>query len=253
MKSTSLRLLLFNIAYGTGPLRGPYHNIVSAYRYLRSDRHHIEDICEYVEELAPDIAGLVEVERGSVRNGRQDQVALIARALSHHFSYDCKYGRNSFYRLLPILGQQGNVVLAKEAPVHQDQHFFPVGTKRLVMEAHVLGLRIILVHLAVTRRVRRRQIKMLHSIIGEPGEQPTILAGDFNVFGGAAELAELMAYTGLRTLNEGHVATYPAYAPRKELDFVLCSPHVGVNGFWVDTSCCLSDHLPLIADLEVMA
>lgn len=246
----SLRFLLFNIAYATGPLRGAYHNVVSAHRYLRSERHHIDRICSYIEELAPDVTGLVEVERGSLRNQRVDQVAVIARHLAHHYTYGCKYGRRSVCRFLPILRQQGNVLLGREELTRQAQHFFPVGAKRLIMEVEISELRIFLVHLAITRRVRRRQIGMLQEVIGEKNGQPTIVAGDFNAFGGHSELAELLRHTGLRTLNREHAPTYPAYKPRKELDFILCSPEIEVDHFAVDAGTRLSDHLPLVADLR---
>lgn len=245
-----LRLLLFNIAYATGPPRGAYHHVVSAHRYLRSERHHINHICSYVEELAPDVAGLVEVERGSMRNQRVDQVAVIARRLSHHYCYGCKYGRRSVYRFLPILRQQGNVLLGREELTRHAQHFFPVGAKRLIMEAEVSGLRIFLVHLAVTRRVRERQIHMLQNIVGDGNAQPTVVAGDFNVFGGHGELDALLRHTGLQTLNRDHTPTYPAYKPRKELDFVLCSRDIRVLNFTVDAETRLSDHLPLVADIS---
>ena len=246
----SLRFLLFNIAYATGPLRGAYHNVVSAHRYLRSERHHIDHICSYIENLVPDVTGLIEIERGSLRNQRVDQVAVIARQLAHHYTYGCKYGRRSVYRCLPILRQQGNVILGREELTRQAQHFFPVGTKRLIMEVEISELRIFLVHLAVTRRVRRRQIGMLQDVIGKGTGQPTIVAGDFNVFGGHSELDELLRHAKLRTLNRKHVPTYPAYKPRKELDFILCSPEIEVEHFAVDANTRLSDHLPLIADIQ---
>lgn len=246
----SLRFLLFNIAYATGPLQSAYHNVVSAHRYLRSERHHIDHICSYIEGLAPDVTGLIEVERGSLRNQRVDQVAVIARHLSHHYTYGCKYGRRSLYRFLPILRQQGNVLLGREELTRQAQHFFPVGAKRLIMEAEISNLRIFLVHLAITKRVRQRQIRMLQGVIGRRTGQPTIVAGDFNAFGGHSELDELLHHAGLRTLNREHVPTYPAYKPRKELDFILCSPEIEVEHFAVDTTTRLSDHLPLVADFR---
>jgi len=246
-----MRFLLYNIAYGTGAPAGRCHSILTLHRYLRSARHHFSRICEFVTDVGPDVTGLVEVDRGSFRCGSRDQVAEIARLLTHHHSYSSKYGHRSFGRFLPILRHQGNVVLTHRKPEHTTHHFFSVGFKRLVVEANIDGVFYFLVHLALRRRIREKQLQLLAHLVGNHG-RPVILAGDFNTFGGREELGELLAATGLRNANPAHVPTFPSYGPRKELDFILCSDAIRVNDLTVHDEVKLSDHLPISLDFDVV-
>ncbi len=245
-----MRFLLHNIAYCTGAPRSLSHGVFTLHRYLRSSQHHLESIRDFILSLAPDIVGLVEIDRGSVRGGCRDQVAELARCLSHHHTYSSKYARGSMGRYLPVLRHQGNAILTREQPGHCQTHFFPVGFKRLIVEIEVFGVKIFLVHLALRRHVREHQLAVLGDIVGKPAG-PVILAGDFNTFQGREELLELKAATGLKSANIQRRPTYPAYNPHQELDFVLCSPEVRVERFQVLDHIRLSDHLPLLLDFSL--
>lgn len=89
---------------------------------------------------------------------------------------------------------------------------------------------------ASTARLRERQI-------------PTVVMGDFQTGPDAPELA---TFTPLvRDVIPANTPTYPAHAPRVQHDHVLASPDlrpVRVQSPRVE----VSDHLPLIVDLEVL-
>jgi len=243
-----MRLMLFNIAYGTGGARSYPHRILTLHRYLRAPRRHFDQIQQFVRHTRPDILGLVEVDAGSVRTGRRNQVVELSRSLSH-FSYATKYGRTSVCRYLPIFRHQGNALLTRDrldACVH---HFCRVGLKRLIVEAEVGGLRLFLVHLALERRVRAEQIAHLGQLIGRP-TGPCIVAGDFNAFGGREELDELVASSGLHNPNRRGLPTFPSWQPRRELDYILCSRHIDIRRFRVRDDVRLSDHFPLVLDFH---
>ena len=245
-----MRFLLYNIAYGTGAPRSMSHHVLGMPRYLLSSRHHFARIREFIVGLSPDIVGLVEVDRGSYRTNRLSQVQDLSRALSHVDHFSSKYGHRSLLRYLPLARHQGNALLARRAFASCRSHFFNVGVKRLVLEGHVFGVTVFLVHLALRKRARLRQCGLLAELVGRPAG-PVIVAGDFNAFSGRAELAELMRRTGLCWGSPHVMPTYPSWSPQYELDFILCSRDIRVNACTVMHDACFSDHLPLLLDFSV--
>jgi endonuclease/exonuclease/phosphatase family metal-dependent hydrolase len=84
-----------------------------------------------------------------------------------------------------------------------------------------------------------------------PSSAPLIVAGDFNDW--SAQLIKPMAALDLRTFEGIRLPTYPARLPLLHLDRVFVrglrpvSAHVPHGAAWRR----MSDHLPLIADLEL--
>ena len=77
-----------------------------------------------------------------------------------------------------------------------------------------------------------------------------IVAGDFNTFWGTHEIYLFMRAAGLRSANTAGLASFPARAPRIELDFVLVSEQIEVSDFHVP-DVRFSDHRPLVCDFQV--
>jgi len=98
--------------------------------------------------------------------------------------------------------------------------------------------------------VRRTQVADMLAIV-RTAVNPVVLMGDLNAPPDAPELQPLF-----RDLADaGHQAvgpsdTYPADAPSKRIDYVLVSPQVRVLGSQVIRTRA-SDHLPVVADLEI--
>ncbi len=247
-----MRLLIYNIAYGTRPPKSTRGMLLTPLRTLRSSERHFSRIVRFIEELAPDIVGLVEVDVGSVRSRRTNQAAEIARALEHQPQphYAPKYGTRRYPRYMPILRHQTNAILAREGLDAGTHHYLPRGFKRLVLEVGVNGLTLLLVHLPLRKRARQVQIAALADLV-RTRTGPLILAGDFNVFSGHRELHELMQTTGLRTANPDHAPTFPSWKPKRELDFILHSPEIRIQQFQVLNDVRLSDHLPLVLDFAL--
>lgn len=222
--------------------------VLTGHRYLRTSRKHLERLIGFVEAVDPDVLGLLEVDTGSGRTGRVNQVELIANRLRHDYRCSVKYGERSIGRGVPILRNQANAVLAKAEISGGEFHYFPVGFKRLIIEVEVAGVRFFLVHLALSRRVRRKQLAALADIA--TGRGPVVVAGDFNAFSGIGELRPLMADLGLRSANADSIPTYPSWRPKRELDFVLHSEDITVERFLVP-DVHFSDHLPLVVDFRV--
>jgi endonuclease/exonuclease/phosphatase family metal-dependent hydrolase len=243
-----MRLLVYNIRYATGT--GPaFHLPLPGAGYLRSSRHVLRRITEFIKAQNPDIVGLIEVDTGSIRTGMLNQAEFIANSIGHYSTYQCKYSEGSLNHLVPIVRKQGNAFLA--APrVHGERfHYFDTGIKRLIIELELEEVAVFLVHLSLKFRHRQYQLRYLHELV-QKATKPVIVAGDFNTFWGEHEIYLFMRASGLRSANADGMLSFPSRAPRKELDFVLYSEGIRVNHFSVP-DVRYSDHRPLICDFEI--
>ena len=243
-----MRLVLYNIRYATGT--GPsFHLPLPGAGYLRPNRRVLNGLTEFLRRQDADVIGLIEVDTGSVRSGMVNQAEYIATSLGHYSTYECKYGAASVNNFLPIVRKQANAFLA--APrVHGERfHYFDSGIKRLIIELELEEVCVFLVHLSLKYRHRQYQLRHLHDLV-EKSPKPVIVAGEFNTFWGTHELYLFMRASRLRSANERSLPTYPASAPRAELDFVLVSERIEVTAFSVP-DIRLSDHRPLVCDFKV--
>ena len=241
-----MKLLIYNIAYGTGSPGSEKKRLITGHRYLRAPLEPFQRISEFMVGEAPDIIGLVEADHGSLRTGRMSHTAALAAELGgYHYLGQAKYGKRSLLLRVPYLKHQSNAILSRSVPTEFNYHFFDNGTKKLVISCKLDGIRVFLHHQALTSATRAKQLAQLAEWL-TPGE-PSIIAGDFNTFRGAAELERFCKRFDLRSANSPHLPTYPAWKPVKELDYILYSPELELRSFRVP-ECDFSDHLPLIAD-----
>lgn len=240
-----MRFLLYNIRYGTG------RNTRWAWMHqMTPTGRHLGKIGRFIEEVDPDVVGLVEVDSGSYRSGRLNQAEWLAGQLGHYHSFRMKYREEGgIGRRLPVLNKQANAFLSRDVIQRETFHEFTGGFKRLVIELDLERVRLFLVHLALGFRTRHRQLTELHDLIGNSAK-PCIVAGDFNIFLGPRELQLFLAATGLRSANTGQLPTYPSWRPRRELDFICHSPDIKLKRFFVPPVT-LSDHLPLVGDFDL--
>ena len=243
-----MRLLIYNIAYGTGSAGG-VRSILSAHRYLRTPSSVIDSIAGFINHSGADIVGLVEIDTGSFRTGYVDQTALIAEQLSGYSSCAVKYGYSSIGRKIPILRKQANAFFSKKKPLQVRNYYMPFGFKRLILEINLGGIRFFLLHLALHRETRGRQLEYIKKIVSINPE-PMIIAGDFNTFAGDLELDTFIRDLELYDPNEKGLPTFPSQAPSKKLDFILCSRSINSLSFQVP-QVRFSDHLPLILDFDL--
>ncbi len=240
-----MRLLLYNIRYGTGRRRR-----WAWMHTLTPTVNHLPAICRFIQDVDPDVVGLVEVDAGSYRAGRLNQAEQLAEEIGHYHSYRMKYrASGGVGRLLPVLNKQGNAFLTRGVIQREVFHEFTDGFKRLVIELELESVRLFLVHLALGFRARHGQLAELSDLIAQ-SSKPCILAGDFNSIWGAHELNLFLKATGLASANTEHAPTYPSWRPRRELDFVCHSPSLKLRRFAMPPVT-LSDHLPLICDFDV--
>ncbi len=241
-----MRFLLYNIRYGTAlkcRRRFPWSGL-----FQRTHRY-LPNLIEFMQPLAPDIVGLVEVDAGSYRANRRNQAQDIAEALGHYHYYRCKYDESGWANRLPVFSKQGNAFLARDTIADEQYHYFSDGMKRLVIELELENLTIFLVHLALTYRARHSQLGDLYSLVKD-ADKPLIVAGDFNAHWGDREIRLFLAATGLVNPNRENAPTFPSWNPRRQLDFILHSPEIQTERFWIP-QVALSDHCPLVLDFSL--
>ena len=243
-----MRLLVYNIRYGTGAGAG-FHFPVPFGGYLRHTDENLENITAFIKSYRPDVVGLIEVDSGSFRSRKLNQASVIGRALGHYHIFESKYGSSSVIGKLPIVNKQVNAFLTREKIKTQKFHYFRKGMKRLVIELELENLTIFLVHLSLKFRHRHGQLFDLYKIIKDV-KKPRIVVGDFNPLWGDDEIELFLAASGLQSANTKDLPTHPSYAPKRELDFVLHSPEI--RSTRLETPRVLvSDHLRLICDFKV--
>jgi endonuclease/exonuclease/phosphatase family metal-dependent hydrolase len=245
-----MRLLLYNIAYGTGGPSAFSQQFWTFHRYVRTPRSHLDRIARFIDESEADVVGLVEVDTGSYRTDYLNQVEVIANRLRHYPYSRNKYGEDSIWHRFPFLRKQANAILTRENAGPAIYHYLPCGFKRLIIEVDVGGVRVILVHLSLRYATRRRQIECLSDLLRDEPGSPLIVAGDFNLLRGEEEIGELAIRHRLVNANSLGISTYPSWNPARQLDFILCSPEIEMDAFHV-SPIRHSDHLPLILDFHV--
>ncbi len=243
-----MRVLVYNIRYCTGIGPG-FHFPLPLIGYLRSTGDQLARITRFIESVNPDISGLIEVDMGSVRTGQVNQAEAIANALGHAHSFESKYADTSINTRLPIVRNQGNAILTSRPISNERFHYFDAGVKRLILELETEEVEFYLVHLSVKYRHRHYQLRRLHSLI-EQRRKPVIVGGDFNTLWGDYEMHLFMEASRLRSANPQGSPTFPSWAPRRQLDFILYSEGLEVENFEVP-DIRLSDHLPLICDFRL--
>jgi endonuclease/exonuclease/phosphatase family metal-dependent hydrolase len=148
--------------------------------------------------------------------------------------------------MLPVLNKQFNAVLSRPPVLHKVFHELAHGFKRLVIEVETEELTIFVAHLALGGRARRRQLYDLHDIV-MARKKPCILAGDFNLLKGPWEAKLFLKASGLASANEQGRASFPSWAPLRELDYVCYSDELRLERFRMP-NIRLSDHLPMVCD-----
>jgi endonuclease/exonuclease/phosphatase family metal-dependent hydrolase len=249
--SSSLRFVTWNIHKGVRGL---------AFR-KRLEIHAMQDA---VAALNADIICLQEVRRINHKEAKRfthwpslPQADFLAPA-----GYQAVYRTNAF----TTHGEHGNALLSRFPVVHighedvSDHRFEQRGLLHAVLDVSGQHLHVIVVHLGLLAGSRARQLAQISAYIKReiPPQAPLAVAGDFN----SPIASQRWAQRALHSSNglpvtmlhalKGH-PTFPARLPVTQLDHIfsrgaqLSKWHVPKEKNWAR----MSDHLPLIAQLEL--
>lgn len=204
-------------------------------------RQDLERTAQVLRELAPDIAGLQELDEGAGRSGGIDQAAWLAAALGVQFASAPARGRRSHER----------VALLSRHPIRgSEARWFWDGGSRgeprgaVVAEVATAAgpVSCAVAHLSTRPSQRARERRALAAMMA-PLPGPALLFLDAN----SARLAPLGRAAELRRPPGRPPATFPAERPSKTVDWILARPparHLGPA--WTPARGASSDHLPLL-------
>ncbi|MEJ2522443.1 MAG: endonuclease/exonuclease/phosphatase family protein [Gammaproteobacteria bacterium] len=222
----------------------------------------VERIARVIALSSPDVVALQELDVGRARTGGLDQAHLIARLLKMEFHFhpalhieEERYG-DAILTHLPM-----RLVKAAALPgLVGRPDLEPRGAIWVAVEAYGREIQVLNTHLGLLRSERRVQVEALlgDEWLGHPHcRSPVVLMGDFNALPGSDVCRRVRdrlhdaqaADKGRRAKN-----TFPGRFPAVRIDHVFVDQAVGVAGVEVPASTLArmaSDHLPLVADLQI--
>lgn len=193
-----------------------------------------------------DVVGLQEVDGGSFRSGRVNQVEYLASKarFPHYFQ---QLNRN-----LGQFAQHSNGLLSRIVPSHIEEHRLPgmLPGRGAIHARYGEGpdaLHIFVAHLALSQRGRVRQLNYLSNII-EPLRHVVVM-GDLNCTPDQLHAHERFS-TSLPLHPVKPLLSYPSWQPRRALDHILLSQTLEVADVHV-LDHLFSDHLPIAVDLPL--
>ena len=237
-----LRLLSYNIQTGVDTQRFR-HYVTKGWRHVLPHRErllNLNRIAHMVHDY--DVVGLQEVDSGSLRSGFVDQTEYLAHRAGFPFWH------KQINRSLGKLAQHSNGVLSRMRPTDISAHRLPGLPGRGVMLCQFGGsdgLTVCIMHLALGRRARLRQVQFISELVADLPH--VIIMGDLNCSCESREMRFLMNSAALKD-SGCEESTFPSWRPMRKLDHILVSDSLLVeNPRVLDYP--MSDHLPIGIDV----
>ncbi len=240
LEKRRLRLLSYNIAAGLST-RKYHHYLTHSWKQVLPVPQrmvNLDGISRLISDY--DVVGLQEVDTGSLRSGFLDQVKYLTERAAFQYAFD------QSNRRIGLISQHSNAVLSRYRPTLVEDHRLPgvIPGRGLLLARFGDGedaLHVFIMHMALGKRGRMRQIGFLADLIGD--HRHVIVMGDLNCRSDSLEMAELLRRTGLCEPASG-LYTFPSWRPDRQLDHILVSPSIQVEKVSV-LRFVYSDHLPL--------
>lgn len=223
----------------------PRHYFTGAWRHVMPHRRMISNL-DQIAKLACDydLIGLQEADAGSIRSRGINQIDYIAEKAGFNQS-DFRINRNIAGVARHSLGY-----LSQYCVVRSYSLGLPGLPGRGALAVELAGeqpLLFVNTHLALGQRARRRQLAAIAGLISEYTH--VILVGDANTSAPALLRNSALSETDLKTL-EPVPCSYPSWASTQSLDHVLVSESLQLEAI-ESIDLCLSDHLPVAAQITV--
>lgn len=252
---------------GAGALRVATYNIHKGVRgTLGRKRLEIHNLGLAVEAFDADLVFLQEVRLFNKREARRFDHTWFGWPDQGQAEYLAPEGYEAAYRSNAVTrhGEHGNALLSRwpigDVGHHDvsDHRFEQRGLLHVPVQWHGMTVHAVVVHFGLVHRSRVRQVERLSAFIAAtvPPDAPLVVAGDFNDWN--EKLDAPMRTCGLQRAvaprgNRLDQVTFPSIAPVFALDrFYLrglrCVSTMVPRGIaWAR----MSDHLPLVAELEL--
>lgn len=241
-----LRLITYNIQVGIASRRY-HHYLTHSWKHVLPHAEslgNLERIAQVVHEY--DIVALQEADAGSFRSLYVNQIEFLARRGAFPYWYS-QTNRN-----LGKLAQHSNGLLSRRKPLGIMEHKLPGFIPgRGLLEVHYgrpdRPLVLLLVHLALSKRARLRQIAYVSRLVNR--HDHVLVMGDFNCRAQSEEMALLLAHTDLcKPVDE--LPTFPSWRPHRNIDHILATSTLRINEVQVLPHT-VSDHLPIAVDITL--
>ncbi len=236
----TLSLLSFNIQIGIATRRYR-HYLLHGWKHLLDHPQRFENLTRMAVLMRDyDLVGIQETDAGSARSG----FVNLTRYLAEAGGFPCWSERVN--RRIGRLARHSLGLLSRLQPSEILDHRLPGpiagrGVLEARFEAGPEGLALFIVHLALSRRVRLRQVEFLSELVRR--HRHVILMGDMNCRLGSRELDRLLLATHLVD-PLASLPTWPSWRPRQDLDHILLTKELVPEQVEV-LDFPLSDHLPI--------
>jgi endonuclease/exonuclease/phosphatase family metal-dependent hydrolase len=240
-----LRLLSFNIHAATSTDRF-HHYVTQSWRQILPHSQRAENLDAIAGLVVDyDMVALQEADAGSLRSGFINQSRYIA---THS---GMPYWFHQANRKLGAMTFTSNGFLARHEPNAVEEHRLPgaiPGRGALIMRYGAgSNLVVAVVHLALGRRARARQLTYLaRQLMDEPY---VVVMGDFNADTGSRETRRFCEQLGLDTPTAG-LASYPSWQPQRAIDHILVSRALETSDACI-IDVPMSDHCPVSLTIKV--
>jgi endonuclease/exonuclease/phosphatase family metal-dependent hydrolase len=239
-----LKLLSYNIQTGIDTRRYR-HYLTQGWKHVLPHRERLLNLDRIAGMIrAFDLVGLQEVDSGSLRSGFVDQTQYLAQRAQFPFWFA------QTNRRIGKLAQHSNGLLCRRKPAMVEEYPLPGLPGRGVILCRFGGedgLAVCIMHLALSRRGRMRQVRFVSELVA--GQRNLVVMGDMNCAGESDELRLLMRNANLRQ-SSCDSGTFPSWRPQRRIDHILVSSSLRVeNARVLDYP--LSDHLPIGIDLLI--
>lgn len=239
-----LRLLSFNIQVGIST-EGYRHYLTRSWQHLLPHPGRAANLQRIGEILANfDLVALQEADGGSLRSNNVNQVEHLAQLGGFPYWYQ-QLNRN-----LGRLAQHSNGVLSRLKPTALEDHPLPGppgrGAILLRFGEGDEALAVVMMHLALGRKARTRQLAYVRELIG--GYRHQVLMGDMNTH--ASDLLEHSPLNDLGLIAPQIGGTFPSWRPQRCLDHILLSPSLTLERVRVLPKP-ISDHLPVAVEIRL--
>lgn len=244
--SRPFRLLSYNIQVGirTATFR---EYVTGGWKHLIPHRDRLRTLAAIADQIRGyDLVAVQEVDAGSLRTGFLGQTEYLARRAGY------PWWTERTNRRLGRVARHSIGALARARPDRVRRFALPGtvpgrGGIQLDFGEGAGHVSVVVVHLALGRQTRRRQLDFIAELIADAPH--AVVMGDFNAPHGAPEMRRFFARTEL-VEPVARLNTWPAWRPLHNFDHILTTPELRVERTRVlDDS--LSDHLPIAVDLAL--
>lgn len=246
MDSQILKVMSYNIQVGIST-RQPHHYVIHSWKHVLPHSQRLANLDRVARLLGEfDVVGLQEVDAGSMRSNYIN----LAEYLAHQAGFP--YWYHQVNRNIGRIAKHSNGLLSRFQPTEIQDIPLPglIPGRNAIMAKYGFGddsLALFMLHLALSRRARMRQLAMISERVNE--FKHVILMGDMNCRPGSPEMNLLFKRTRLREPLE-ETLTFPSWRPQHHIDHILVTPELKVKKVQA-LQHAYSDHLPIVMELAL--